>query len=199
MSNVTAAILVGGRARRLDGRLKPALRVGDYTILERQLAVCGAAGIDEILLIGRWPAEPMRGVRHFPDIVEDCGPLGALYSALLLATAPVVVVVAGDLPFVQPELLTTLGRLEENEDAAVPRTADGWHPLCAAYRRGVALGIKARLDRGALRVSDALSDMRVRAVTGAGLARMDRDGMLLMNVNTPDDLRHAERHARARS
>jgi molybdopterin-guanine dinucleotide biosynthesis protein A len=110
-----------------------------------------------------------------------------------------VMIVAGDLPFVEPELLTTLARLDASEDAAVPRTHDGWHPLCAAYRRGVATRIKARLDRGALRVSDALDDMRVREVTGEALARMDRDGMLLMNVNTPDDLRHAERHARSRS
>jgi molybdenum cofactor guanylyltransferase len=118
---------------------------------------------------------------------------------LLLATAAVVMVVAGDLPFVQPEFLATLGRLNGDEDAAVPRTQDGWHPLCAAYRRRIAGRIKGRLDRGALRVSDALSDMRVRDVTGEALARMDRDGMLLMNVNTPDDLRQAERHARSRS
>lgn len=198
MSEITAAILVGGKARRFNGELKPALKIGDQTILERQLQALDGAGMSEVLLVGRWPAPQVAGARHFPDLVEESGPLGGLYSALLLSTTPIVVVLAGDLPFVAPPLLRALVGLRPEDDAIVPRTSAGWHPLCAAYRRRVAPAVKARLDRGALRVSDALSDMRVRELTTEALARLDGDGML-MNVNTPDDHTRARHRAGVRS
>lgn len=199
MSDISAAILVGGRARRLDGQLKPALLVGEHTILERQLEALRGAGISEVLLVGRWRAPPVPGVRHVPDVVEGASSLGGLYSGLLLSASPIVVVLAGDLPFVEPQLLRLLAAVGPEEDAVVPRSADLWHPLCAAYRRRVALGIKARLDRGDLRVSDALADMRVHELTADDVAPFDEDGMLLMNVNTPDDHERARRRARFRS
>ena len=194
--SASVAILIGGRARRFNGTFKPALRVGNETILQRQLDAVRAAGIEDVLVVGRPVGSLPPGLRAVADAVENAGPLAGIYSALLVATTPIVVVLAGDLPFVQPELIRTLTRLDPEEDAAVPRGMDRWHPLCASYRRRVALRIKLRLDQGALRVSDALSDMRVREVTTRELAGMDPAGMLLMNVNTPDQHTQAERHAR---
>jgi molybdopterin-guanine dinucleotide biosynthesis protein A len=76
-------------------------------------------------------------------------------------------------------------------DAVVPRTAERWHPRCAIYAARVAPARRARLDRGALRVTDALSNLSVRAVDDADVGAFDADGRLLLNVNTPDDLRRA--------
>lgn len=196
---VTAAILVGGRARRLQGQLKPTLRVGNQTIIEHQLDAIRKAGLVDVLFVGRWPETPRTEGRHIADVVADGGALGGLYSALLVATTPIVVVLAGDLPFVNATLLRRLATLDSDDEAVVPHTTDGWHPLCAAYRRGVATRIKARLHRGALRVSDALVDMRVREVANDELSRMDADGLLLTNVNSPDDHRRAARHWAQRS
>jgi molybdopterin-guanine dinucleotide biosynthesis protein A len=193
---VTAAILVGGRARRLGGALKPLLEVGGRTILDRQIATLGEAGCDEILFVGHWPGAPRGMGRHVADAVEGTGALGALYTALIAAATPVVVVLAGDLPFVTVTLLQRLLPVEAANDAVVPRTAGGWHPLCAAYRRRAAARLKARLDRRELRVSDALADLRVREVPPDEIAAIDPDGVLLMNVNTPDEYRHAQSHAR---
>ena len=195
MSRITAAILVGGRARRLDGQVKALLPVGHHTILERQLAAVRAAGITEILLVGRWTTALPADMRHVPDVVENGGALGGLYSALLAASTPAVFVLAGDLPFVSHALIRRLTAFIA-EDVVVPRTADGWHPLCAVYRRTVALTVKRRLDRGLLRISDLLTDLQIREIGADELAQLDADEMLLMNVNTPDDFRRAERHAR---
>ena len=54
---------------------------------------------------------------------SDGGPLGGLYSALLMATTPIVVVLAGDMPFVEPRLLRALAAIDPMDDAVVPRTA----------------------------------------------------------------------------
>ena len=78
-----------------------------------------------------------------------------------------------------------------DEEAVVPRTADGLHPLCACYRRSVALRLKARIDRGALSVREALQDLRVRELTPDEIGALDPDGTMLMNVNTPADYERA--------
>jgi molybdopterin-guanine dinucleotide biosynthesis protein A len=196
VDEIAAALLVGGRARRFDGTRKPALVVGEQTIVERQLDAIRGAGIRSVWMIGRWGAELPDGVTHVPDLVDNAGPLGGLYSALLIAVAPVVVVLAGDMPFVQTSFVRTIASVPADVDAIVPRDAAGWHPLAAAYRRGVASRIKARIDRGSLRVIEALGDLRVHAVTSDTLQQLDAAGMLLMNVNTPDDYRAAAHHAR---
>jgi len=57
--------------------------------------------------------------------------------------------------------------------------------------------LKQRLDKGALRVRDAIADLRVSELGGAELAALDPDGIMLMNVNTAADYERA-RHAAAR-
>jgi molybdopterin-guanine dinucleotide biosynthesis protein A len=198
--NVSAAILIGGGARRFGGTFKPGLRVGARTILDRQLAVLAAAGIDAVMLVGRTPHElpPAAAARSVPDAVEGHGPLGGLYTALIVATTPIVLAIAGDMPFLEPRLVRRLAELGPEDEAAVPRAADRWHPLCAAYRRSVALRLKQRLDRRALRVSDALQDMRVKEISLTESMGEEAADMLT-NVNTPDDHARAERHARIKS
>src|SRR5687767_2503023 len=109
--HTSAAILIGGDARRLQGAFKPGLRVGHQTILHRQLDALRASGIDEVMVIGRGGESIPAGVRWVPDVIAQCGPLGGIYSALLAATTPIVIVLAGDLPFVQPELIRRLALL----------------------------------------------------------------------------------------
>lgn len=195
--NVAAALLAGGEARRLGGVFKPGLRVGDRTILDRQIAALHDAGVRETVIVGGDHPDRVAGVHYVADAARG-GALGGLYSALLVATAPIVVVFAGDMPFVTAPLVRRLAAIGD-ADAVVARVDGRWHPLCAAYRRGVAAQLKQRLDRGALRLTDALEDMRVRELDARDLAELDSTTMLLMNVNTPDDYAAAERHARTRT
>ena len=184
---LSAAILIGGQARRLDGRFKPWLPVGDRPILLRQLDTLALAGVEHIALIGRWSVEERPPKPVVADAVEHGGPLGALYTALLMAPGDHTVVLAGDMPLVTPGLVKALFTLGPDEEAVVPRTADGVHPLCACYHRRAAMRLKARLDRGALGVRDALQDLRVREISPEDMAALDPDGMTLMNVNTLAD------------
>ena len=192
--NATAAILVGGQARRFGGLHKPSLRIGDRTIVERQIRALRGAGLEHIVLVGRWPGARVRGVHHVGDAVPDAGALAGLYSALLVARNTNVVVLAGDMPFVTPQILRYLISVGDG-DAVVPYVERRWHPLCAVYRRHIATHIKGRINRGALRVTDALSDLRVRPVTSTELATVDPDGVVLLNVNTPDDFAQARDRA----
>jgi molybdopterin-guanine dinucleotide biosynthesis protein A len=197
MPTWSAAILAGGRARRLGGRVKPLLDVGGQSIVARQRALF--ASFDVVpRLIAPDPA-PLIGLGL--DIVadrDDAGALGALWTALDTAATDVIVVVAGDMPFVTADLVRMLLHAVAGHDAAVPRTADGWHPLAAAYRRSVSSRLRAALDSGERRVVAAVTALDCAVLDDGRLAALDPDGTLFCNVNTPDDYERAQRLAAAR-
>ena len=195
---LSAAILIGGQARRLDGRVKPLLPVGGRPILTRQIDALRDAGVQHIVLVGRWTVEERPPAPVVADALDHGGALGGLYTALLVALGDAALVVAGDMPFVAAPLLHRLSTVDPDADAVVPRTEDGLHPLCGWYRRELALGLKARVDRGALGVRDALAGLRVRELGSAEMAALDPDGTMLMNVNTLADYERACQAARDR-
>jgi molybdopterin-guanine dinucleotide biosynthesis protein A len=194
METWSAAVLAGGRGRRLDGRTKPLVDLQGRTILHRQVEALAGLGVVPRLIApdaAPYAALPFEIV---PDLVA-AGALGALYTALATAVTPHVLVVAGDLPFLTGRFLGSLVARRADAEAVVPRPGGRWQPLCAVYHRDVAARLRIRIDRGQWRVTDALEDLTVHAVTDRDLAPFDPDGRLLLNVNTPDDLRLATHHA----
>lgn len=194
MNAWSAAVLAGGRGRRLDGRTKPLVDLHGQTFLARQAAALAALGqVPRLIATDAMPyaALPYEVV---PDLVA-AGALGALYTAVATSPTPYVLVVAGDLPFLTAAFLGALVARRTDAEAIVPRPGGRWQPLCAVYHRDVAARLRARIDRGEWRVTDALEDLVVGAVSDADLAPFDPDGRLLLNVNTPDDLRLATGHA----
>lgn len=194
----SAAILAGGRAARLDGQAKHLLPVGGRAILARQLEMLAALGAGDVAIVGRPDIEVTTGVRLVSDVVDNAGALGGLYTALTTARSDRVLVIACDLPFLSSAFVAHLLATGLDADAVVPRTVDGWHPLCGVYHCRIARCFRARIDRGALRITDALGDIDVHAIDPEEVARFDPDGRLLLNVNTPDDYRRARLEAAAR-
>jgi molybdenum cofactor guanylyltransferase len=182
----SAAILAGGRARRLGGQDKSALVIEGASIIDRQLAVLRGRARD-ILLVG------FRGPGAAPcPVIEDLrpgtGPLGALVTALTFAAMDHVFVLAGDMPFVTGPFVEYLASLAASARAIVPVSAGRWHPLCAMYARETLADLTAALDAGQRTVAAAVETLRPRLVADGELAMFDRDGRLLANLNTPDDL-----------
>ena len=187
----SAVILAGGRGRRLAGRVKPLVDVGGRTILARQVDALGALGVRPSLIAPDAAPFAGTGLEVVADDVQ-AGALGGLYTALQRAATPHVLVLAGDMPFVTSSFLAFLVGLADSHDAAVPRPEGRWQPLCAVYDRRVASHLRQAIDAGRWRVVDALDGLLVREVTDAEIAPFDRDGRLLLNVNTPDDYRRAD-------
>jgi molybdopterin-guanine dinucleotide biosynthesis protein A len=194
MSTWSAAILAGGRGRRLDGRIKALVEVGGRPIVVRQREMLATLDVVPFLVAPDPAPFDGIGLEVVPDAVR-AGALGALYTALRAAPTDRVLVLAGDMPFVTAPFVGWLLDQLGTHDAVAPRAAGRWHPLCAVYDRRVAPQLLERIERHAWRVVEALEALDVRAVTAADIAPFDRHGRLLVNVNTPEDHRHAERHA----
>jgi molybdenum cofactor guanylyltransferase len=196
---VDAAILAGGRARRFGGRDKSSLHVGGASILERQLAALhGVAG--RILVVARNPARFQdKGLEAVADLVPGAASLGGIYTALLHATADHVLVVACDLPFLTASFLRRLvAEVRPGDEAVVPRTTDGWQPLCAVYSRRLAEPVRRQIEAGQLKIVDLLAAANVREIGPDAIAADDPDGLLFFNVNSPADWQRANELAASR-
>jgi len=193
----TAAILAGGRARRLGGRDKSRILIGGRTILARQLDVLQQV-VPRIVIIANAPEQfADAGVPVLPDAVPGSGSLGGIYTALADAGGPVLVL-AGDMPFVTAPFLARVIEAGQEADIAIPRGDDGYQPLCANYAPACTGPLRRRIERGALKVVDLLADVRVRELGPDEIAPFDPDGLLLLNINTAGDLARAELAARGR-
>jgi molybdenum cofactor guanylyltransferase len=184
----SGAILAGGGARRLDGRDKSQLRIGGWSILERQIAALGSC-TDRIFLVGSRTAGPAPdSLIVVADRIAARGPLGGLDAALVAAGDAAVMLLACDMPNVTGPWLSHLVSLLDGVDAVVPRTERGYHPLCAVYAQSCRSTVQRRLDQGQLRMRDLLQELRVRPVDPAEIGRFGEANHLLANVNTQADL-----------
>jgi molybdopterin-guanine dinucleotide biosynthesis protein A len=179
-----AAILAGGRARRLGGVHKGLLVVGGEPIVARQLRLLRPFA-DELLVVANDAAAyaavaGAAAARVVRDLHPGDGPLAGLEAALGATTAPELLLVACDLPFVDVAPLVAAPPAL----AVVARAGDIVQPLCARYDRAVLPRVQARLAAQQLRLLDFVAELAPIYVEVAARA--------LLNINTPEDLARAD-------
>jgi molybdopterin-guanine dinucleotide biosynthesis protein A len=190
---ITAAILAGGRARRLNGADKSALLIGGERTIDRQLTILRSI-TDSIIIVGGDPGRAATpGVPVVADLVQGAGALGGIYSALAQSPHPRTLIVACDMPFLNGVFLERLVRPAPPPiDVVMPRTADGLEPLCAVYATRVADLVRRRIDRGMLKVIDLVEEVNLDEIGPEELAKYDPAGLMFVNVNTPHDFERAK-------
>lgn len=196
-SPVTGVILAGGAASRYGGRPKGLERVGGARIVDRVAGALREAA-DALLMIANDPAASawLPGVRVATDVRPGLGSLGGIHAALARAGGPALVV-AWDMPFVPVALLAALRRAgDQGADVAVPVSDSrrGVEPLCAYYSPRCLAPIERQLDGGDLRVVGFFDDDTLR-VERLDASAFGDPRVLFMNVNSPEELTLAERHA----
>jgi molybdopterin-guanine dinucleotide biosynthesis protein A len=195
----SAAILIGGKATRFEGRDKSSLIVEGQTILSRQLAAVSGVASDVMLVGPSTPPSEVAGSlgaggspRYVADIVPGCGPLSGIHAALSAARGDATLILACDMPFVSTPLLRHLVSLADQADIVVPQTERGYHPLCAVYSRACVEPAARRLARGDFTLAALVDEMRVRVVTADALEAFGDPDRLLANVNTSIEYRAIE-------
>ena len=180
---LAAAILAGGRARRMDGVNKGTLVVGQTAIIDRQLETLAAIARDIFVVGHSDSAWTSRGLRVVPDEIRDAGPLGGIYTAIVRSPCERTLVVACDMPFLSSAFLRELAAVKD-ADLVIPRHTRGYEPLCAIYSRACADDIRERLARGMNEAS--------RLPAGIRVTEIDVDNeTFFVNVNTPHDYERA--------
>ena len=198
-------VLAGGKSTRF-GRDKASSVIDGTTLLQR--AVDAVAGIATSIVIVK------AGGQHLPetrstapmstveDVYANAGPLGGIYTGLLALTAsrqpraPVeplpALVVACDMPLLQPALLRELLRLVAGHQAAVP-VRDGLpEPLCAVYTTACAEPARRLLEGHDYKLAGLLGHVDTLLVPEEGWRALDPEGLSFLNVNRETDLERAK-------
>ncbi len=195
-----AIILAGGHSTRM-GQDKRRLRFWGPqgpTLLAHTVALAASVCADEIIVVlndpQAWPDLPAHLV---PDAYPGAGPLGGLASGLMALTADRALLLACDMPLLQPNLLRAMLAAPLDGDALVPRRLvpqDGsqqghdLEPLLAVYRHTCLPIITECLAQDERRMGAALRHLTVRYLDPAWWMHYDADGRSFLNLNRPDDL-----------
>ncbi len=184
----TAVVLAGGKAARLGGQAKPQLAVGGRPILAAVLEA--VADASRRVVVG--PPQPAP-----PDVVllreqpPGGGPVAALRAGLGEVSTDVVVVLAGDLPFLTPQLIGEL-RLRLTGDGVLVVDDTGRDQLLLGAWRTVAVRAAVADTSGPTslrKVFAPLAVRRLRPVVAPGAPPP------WMDCDTPADLALARRLA----
>ena len=187
--DVTGVLLAGGNSRRM-GEDKRYLVVGEQTLLERGLAVLRSI-FQEVLVVIAQDSLPLNvDARVVRDLVPDCGSLGGLYTGLTQATTPYIFVVACDMPFLDPAVITQFTSRRASADIVMAKLAARLHPMHALYGKGCLPVLEQMIRARQLKIQEMLShpSLRVQYVTEADLLTIDPSRRSFHNVNTPADL-----------
>ncbi|HEY4384581.1 MAG TPA: molybdenum cofactor guanylyltransferase [Ktedonobacteraceae bacterium] len=197
MDAVSALILAGGRSRRM-GRDKAFLSLPDDERRTAQLSFAEQLGTllsslcPEVIFVARDPAQcagqNLSGVCIVFDEVPDYGPLMGLYSGLRAMQTSHALVVAVDMPFVQPALLAFLLSQPLDEAILMPVVAEMPQVLLAIYPRALLPLIENRLRSGRRDPRSLLDIAPVRYIPEAQLRQIDPQLRSFINLNTPEDL-----------
>ena len=179
---LSGAVLAGGRSQRLGGRDKAVFEFGGETLLSRNLRLLESVCRETLISTNRrYLGFP--GARQVGDLTIGQGPLGAIRSCLHSAAFPHLLIVAADMPFLNPVGLSLLWQARDEADVIIPRTVDGLQPLCALYHRNCLAGIEKQLLQGHYKIRSFFAEVRVSEIYCPEIFSEH----FFLNINSPED------------
>ena len=184
-------VLAGGRSSRF-GRDKLAEPVGDGPLLRFAIEAVRRVTTEVIVVAapGGRPALPS-GVRLVHDEAAFEGPLAGCYGGLLAAREPLVIVVGGDMPTLQPAVLAALirGLAASSADVAVLDHVGRRQPLPTVLRTGTGTEVVRRLLADRERRLGALFErLLVHVLPETEWRALDPASESLRDIDEPADL-----------
>ena len=133
------------------------------------------------------------GPEAIEDIYPNCGPLGGIHAALASTKSDLNLVLAVDMPFVEPKFLRWMLHRAATTAAivTVPRLTSGFQPLCAVYRRSFKGFAEAALKNGSFKIDVLYQKVRTCPITDIELNQLAFDARMFDNLNTRADYNRA--------
>jgi len=198
---MSGIVLAGGFSSRF-GQDKGLLQLGGKPLIKHVLDSVQRV-VDERIIVVSLGAQAEKyakiggsGCRVLVDSTELHGPLPGALTGLEAATGEYSLLLPCDTPFVSPDVLSLLAELCVNRNAAIPRWPNCYiEPLQAFYRTMPAAEAAAKaLCTGEVNMQAMVNKLLgIRYVSTLVIEQLDNELRTFFNINTPLDLKKAER------
>lgn len=198
MNQTSGIVVAGGQSRRMGDIEKTVMDVAGIPLI-RRVANRLLESTDELIVNCRAAqregiAAALEGLdpQFAIDEVPDQGPVAGMKTGLEAAETEYSAIVAGDMPLLDPNLITYLFKRADGHDVAVPRPGEWFEPLHAVYRTSRTVDACERaLQRENPRIMEPLSKLdRVVVDRSELLEHGSLDSF--ESVDTPADVAWAE-------
>ena len=188
-NRISGVILSGGANKRFGGKTKANIVFRGETIISGILHTIDDL-FDEKIIVTNKPEEfqYLDKCRIIEDEYVKAGPLGGIHAALKAAAGDAVFVFAGDMPFLDKEIIKTqIAAFNGVEyDVMIPRIGQIIEPLHSIYRKSVLRELEIFIEEGKSR---AVRDFLAKVKAGyLEIPETEKNKMAFTNINSPADL-----------
>ncbi len=189
--NMGSIILAGGKSIRM-GQDKVAVLFEGEPLLSRAIRILKDLFGEVIVVTNQEIPFSLGGAKAIRDDVPYQGPLGGIKAGLKASSYDVNFVVAVDMPFISPQVISYLAGLAGGADVVVPRTGDGIEPLFAFYSKRCLPAITKTMVGGERKVISLFPYVNLKVVSYLEICHLDGADKTFININTERELKRAE-------
>jgi molybdopterin-guanine dinucleotide biosynthesis protein A len=177
------------------GRNKLTEIVGDKTLFFRVISNL-ALFESEIIVVTSDPSNIPQDIDNpkitiIKDIFPDKGSLGGIYTGLAASKTFYNLVVAGDMPFLNHELLSYFVSQAEGYDLVAFNKDNKFEPLHAVYSKNCITPLENILQQSNVRIIELLKLVKARMISQEEIDQIDPRHLSFFNINTNGDLKTA--------
>ncbi len=180
----SVAILAGGQSRRM-GQNKALMRLGGIPVLQWEINAVKGLTTDLFLVTNSPKIYAPFNIPAKPDVIPGKAALGGIYTALTCAKHDWVLVLACDMPLLNPAIITFLAQQRQKADAVIPLVGNHPETLHAFYHKRCLPVIQKRINANELKVIGFFDEVQVYYVNKRALQTITPNFDYLTNLNTP--------------
>ena len=198
MSNehLSGIILAGGMSRRF-GRNKAIENIANKPLLS---IVCDAIKpfVNELIIVVNNKQRQkelsfLNNTKFTIDKYNNSGSLGGIYTGLLKANNEKAIIVACDMPFISPSIISLMiSKIKSSIDIIIPETEGFKHSTHAIYSKSCIKIIKKNLDDNNLKISNIFNMCKTKIISEKEIYDTEPNTASFFNINTEVDLTTAK-------
>jgi molybdopterin-guanine dinucleotide biosynthesis protein A len=189
IDNISGVILAGGANSRFNGLVKANIVIGGRTIISRTSDLLREI-FKETIIVTNTPEEftECTEFKIVADEILNKGPLGGIHAALKATSGEAVFVFAGDMPFIDKEIVTLLLDTYSGQscDILIPKSGIFIEPLHSIYSKAILQNLERFLEvPGNNAVKEFIKGVNTCFMP---LENSEKTRKAFTNINYPEDL-----------
>ncbi len=179
--SLAGVLLAGGTSKRM-GQDKASYIFKGKPLMDYSLDILKAVS-DTQIIVSKDKRHTRQNIKMIADVIEDAGPLGAIYSALDFIDKDYAIVLACDTPYVVTEVINTLISSIKSYSIVIAAHNDRVHPTIGIYKQSIHKQLGEFLKKGNRKMMDFIESQEYVTVD---FSHMDEN--IFRNINSVQDL-----------